>query len=176
VEPMFSQPATNGTPDEQPGALPEILPSPDRNPNIERCWTCRSMFLQAWGHYATAWPVIHQHLGVRPDLGRGELEVTPQLPPYEERIAGRNIRLGDGAIDVVAVDRGRRHRTVVEADLDLRSLTLGHTVPRDADVKRVLLDGRELRRPKLRLTNRGLEVLAEVRRPEDRHVLVVVAD
>jgi hypothetical protein len=177
VEPMFSQPATNGTPDEQPGALPEILPSPDFGKNIDRCWTCRAMFLQAWGHYAIAWPVIHQHLGVRPDLGRGELEVTPQLPPYEERIAGRNIRLGDGSIDVVAVDRGRRHRTVVEADLDLRSLTLGHTVPRDADVKRVLLDGRELRRPKLRLTNRGLEVLAKVRhRPEGRHVLVVVAD
>ncbi len=44
--------------DEQPGALPEILPSPDQNGNIDRCWTCRSMFMQAWGHYGTAWPVI----------------------------------------------------------------------------------------------------------------------
>ena len=44
--------------DEQPGALPEILPSPDQNRNIDRCWTCRSMFMQAWGHYGTAWPVI----------------------------------------------------------------------------------------------------------------------
>ena len=36
------------------------------------------------------------------DLGRRRLEVTPQLPPYEHRIAGRSIRLGDGSVDVVA--------------------------------------------------------------------------
>ena len=73
---MFGQPYTGGTPDEQPGALPEILPSPDfdrpgpRDANIDRCWTCRAMFVQAWGHYGTAWPVVHQQLGVRPDMGR----------------------------------------------------------------------------------------------------------
>ena len=38
------------------------------------------MFMQAWGNYGTAWPVVHQQLGVRPDLGRGDLEVVPQLP------------------------------------------------------------------------------------------------
>ena len=35
-------------------------------PNIDRCWTCRSMFMQAWGNYGTAWAVVHQQLGVRP--------------------------------------------------------------------------------------------------------------
>ena len=70
VETMFAEPATNGTPDEQPGAMPEIVPSPAFGKNIDRCWTCRSMFLQAWGNYGTAWPVVHQQLGVRPDLGR----------------------------------------------------------------------------------------------------------
>ena len=49
-------------------------------PNIDRCWTCRSMFMQAWGNYGTAWPVIHQQLGVRPDLGNGRLDVMPQVP------------------------------------------------------------------------------------------------
>ena len=71
----------------------------------------------------------------------------------------------------------RLHRTVVESGLRLRDLTVGHTVPRDAQVTQVLLDGNEVRRPILRETNRGLEVLAEV--PGDgrgRHVLVVVAD
>ena len=63
-----------------PGALPEILPSPDQNANIDRCWTCRSMFMQAWGHYGTAWPVIHQQLGVRPSLGTGRLEIVPSIP------------------------------------------------------------------------------------------------
>ncbi len=76
AETMFGEPATGGEPDEQPGAMPEILPSPGLrragppDKNIDRCWTCRSMFMQAWGNYGTAWPVVHQQLGVRPDLGR----------------------------------------------------------------------------------------------------------
>ena len=56
--------------------------------NIDRCWTCRAMFIQAWGHYGSAWPVVHQQLGVRPDLGRGELEVIPQLPSERSRSPG----------------------------------------------------------------------------------------
>jgi hypothetical protein len=174
VEPMFSEPATGGTPDEQPGAIPEIMPSPAFGKNIDRCWTCRAMFMQAWGHYGTAWPVVHQQLGVRPDLGRGALEVTPQVPPHEERIAGRDIRLGSGRIDVVASDRGRRHRTVVDAGLGLDDLTLGHTVERGSRIDEVTLDGRRVRHPELRETNRGLEVSAEVPgRATGRHVLVV---
>ena len=63
AETMFGEPATGGTPDEQPGAMPEIFPSPDQGANIDRCWTCRSMFMQAWGNYGTAWAVVHQWLG-----------------------------------------------------------------------------------------------------------------
>src|SRR5207253_633578 len=73
AETMFSEPATGNTPDEQPGALPEIFPSTPSvapgsgiPPNIDRCWTCRSMVMQAWDNYGTAWSVIHQQLGVRP--------------------------------------------------------------------------------------------------------------
>ena len=77
AETMFSEPATGGTPDEQPGAMPEIFPSPDQGANIDRCWTCRSMFMQAWGNYGTAWAVVHQWLGVRPDLGNGARRVRP---------------------------------------------------------------------------------------------------
>ena len=56
------------------------------------------MFIQAWGNMGTAWPVVHQQLGVRPDLGRDRLEVVPQLP---SRGADRrqDIRLGDGSLD-----------------------------------------------------------------------------
>ena len=76
------------TPDEQPGAMPEIMPSgrrptrrrrPGTPPNIDRCWTCRSMFMQAWGHYGTAWAVVHQQLGVRP---------APRPRPARGRPAG----------------------------------------------------------------------------------------
>ncbi len=77
AETMFAEPATGGTPDEQPGAMPEIFPSPDQGANIDRCWTCRSMFMQAWGNYGTAWAVVHQWLGVQPDLGRGAVDVRP---------------------------------------------------------------------------------------------------
>ena len=46
------------------------------------------MFMQAWGHYGTAWPVIHQQLGVRPELGARRLDVVPNVPEGQTRIAG----------------------------------------------------------------------------------------
>src|SRR6185437_2736029 len=106
AEPMFSEPATGGTPDEQPGAMPEIFPSPDQGPNIDRCWTCRSMFMQAWGNYGTAWPVVHQWLGVRPDLARGRLEFVPQVPQGQTTVSGKAIQLGRGSADVTATHTG----------------------------------------------------------------------
>src|SRR6478672_13023575 len=93
AETMFSEPATGGTPDEQPGAMPEIFPSPDQGANIDRCWTCRSMFMQAWGNYGTAWPVVHQWLGVRPDLGHARIDFVPQVPQGQTSVRGRNIRV-----------------------------------------------------------------------------------
>jgi hypothetical protein len=177
---MFGQPYTGGTPDEQPGSLPEILPSPDFDPgpaprdaNIERCWTCRAMFVQAWGHYGTAWPVVAQQLGVRPDMGRRELEVTPQVPPGQSRIAGDAIRLGRGQVDVAAAREGSRYRTEVDVDVDLSELVLGHTLPRGTQPTSVKLDGRPAKY-RIRSTNRGDEVLVEVPgREEGRHELVV---
>jgi hypothetical protein len=180
AEPMFGQPYTGGTPDEQPGSLPEILPSPDFDPegdrdaNIDRCWTCRAMFVQAWGHYGTVWPVVHQQLGVRPDMGRRRLEVTPQVPPGQRRVAGETIRLADGAVDVAAARRGRRYRTVVRARVGLRRLVLGHTLAPHAEIGRVTLDGRRVRY-RVRPTNRGLEVLVAAGRTAGEHVLVVRA-
>ncbi len=100
------------------------------------------MFVQAWGHYGTAWPVVHQQLGVRPDMGRRELEVTPQVPPGQSRLAGRDIRLGQGSIDAAASAReGSRYRTAVDVDVGLSQLVLGHTLPRGARVSSVTLDG-----------------------------------
>jgi hypothetical protein len=161
VEPLFSEPATGGLPDEQPGALPEILPSPDFGKNIDRCWTCRAMFMQAWGHYGSVWPVVHQQLGVRPDLGRGELTVVPQVPS-ETPVAGEQIRLGDGALDLVRASRsGDTYRITVDVgSAPVDSLTLGHTLPRGAEVREVLLDGSPVDY-RTTLTNRGLEVLAQ---------------
>jgi hypothetical protein len=93
---------------------------------IDRSLLERPMVLQAWGAYGTAWPVVHQHLGVRPDLGRRRLEVVPQLPAGQRRIVGGSIRLGGGAADVIATRRGRTRRTLVDATVRVRRLVLGH--------------------------------------------------
>ena len=171
VETMFSQPATNGTPDEMPGAMPEVVPSPLFGKNIDRCWTCRAMFMQAWGHLGTAWPVVHQQLGVRPDMGRDRVEIVPQLPSSSP-IAGSNIRLGEGALKLVQATRdGRRHVTTVDTgSARADRVWIGHTLPRSAKVDRVTLDGRRVGW-RQRRTNRGLEITTKARR--GRHTFAV---
>jgi hypothetical protein len=159
-------------PDEQPGAMPEIAPSPDYTRSIDQPLNDRAMVLQAWGAYGTAWPVVRQQLGVRPDMGRGRLEVVPQVPPGQRRVSGSNIRLGlAGHLDVSARAAGSRYVTLVQARAGLSRLVIGHTLPRGAGVRRVRLDGERVRY-RLRRTNRGVEVL--VRAPvRGEHRLVV---
>ena len=53
-------------------------------------------------------------------------------------------------------------------------LTVGATLPHDARIADVTLDGRRVKRPQLRRTNRGLEVTVQA--PSDgRHTVVVTA-
>jgi hypothetical protein len=118
------------------------------------------MVLQAWGAYGTAWPVVHQQLGVRPDLGRDRLEVVPQLPS-DAPIAGRDIRVGDGHVDVTASSDGERWRTRVRLEADAR-LWIGHTLPAGTEVASVRLDGKRVRFQE-RVTNRGVEVIVRAR-------------
>jgi hypothetical protein len=180
AETMFKEQATGGTPDEQPGAMPEIFPSSPNGvaaagipPNINRCWTCRSMFMQAWGNYGTAWSVIHQQLGVRPDLGHGRLEVVPQVPGSSP-IAGDNIRLGDnGKVAVKASHSGSTWKTTVDARVPVK-LTVGATLPADAHVSDVRLDGKTVDKYAKRVTNRGLEVTV-IAAPGAPHTVTVHA-
>ena len=114
-------------------------------------------------HYGTLWPVVHQQLGVRPDLGRRRLEVTPQLPPYERRIAGRRIRLGRR--------RDRRGRLARRSGLRAPDCVDAHVGPAPADARGDAAAGRGRRSAccstaapvadRERVTNRGLEVAAE---------------
>ncbi len=180
AETMFSEPATGGTPDEQPGAMPEIFPSApggDRTAgipaNINRCWTCRSMFMQAWGNYGTAWSVVHQQLGVRPFLGDDALQVVPQVPDGQPSVAGSNIRLGDGSVDVFASHSGNTYTTRLQTHgLQLRSLEIGHTLPAGSTPATVLLDGHAAQNVSVRQTNRGVEVTAPGS-PDGQHTLTV---
>jgi hypothetical protein len=171
-ETMFSEPATGGTPDEQPGAMPEIFPSPDQGANIDRCWTCRSMFMQAWGNYGTAWAVVHQWLGVRPQLGQGELEIVPQVPQGQSSVAGRHIRLGTGSTDVAARHEGNRYVTKIDVQVrGAKHILIGHTLPRGAKIGSVILDGTPVSHFVTRDTNRGTEVTVPTDR--GRHVLKI---
>ena len=166
AETMFSEPATGNTPDEQPGAMPEIFPSglngdlsTGFTPNLTRCWTCRSMVMQAWGNYGTAWPVIHQQLGVRPFLNDSELQVVPQVPPGQRSVEGSNIRLGRGAVGVFASHSGSSYATKVDATrTPVHELVIGHTLPRGSRPAVVRLDGRRVKHYDARQTNRGLEL------------------
>jgi hypothetical protein len=146
---------------EMPGAMPEIAPSPDFDPaNIDRRFTERSMVLQAWGAYGNLWPVVHQQLGVSPDMGRARLEVVPQVPPGQSRVAGRNIRVGDGAIDVTAEAAGKSLRTTVTDRSAKAALLIGQVLPAGATVASVTLDGHSVKY-QVRRTARGTEVVAD---------------
>jgi hypothetical protein len=175
AETMFSEPATGGTPDEQPGAMPEIFPSPDQGANIDRCWTCRSMFMQAWGNYGTAWAVVHQWLGVRPDLGSGRLDIVPQVPQGQKTVRGRDIRLGGGFVDVRASHDGNRYRTDIDVGsrVGAKKVNIGHTLPNGAQISSVVLDGKQVKHYQTRDTNRGTEVT--VATDGGQHTLVITA-
>jgi hypothetical protein len=114
--------------------------------------------LQTWGAYGILWPVIHQQLGVDPDLGRGALSVVPQIPPGQTRVAGSDIAVGSGHVDVQATSRAGTLTVTVDAAVRAR-LTLGVTLPAKATVSSVRLDGRPVAFRQV-TTTRGTEVLS----------------
>ncbi|NOL44444.1 glycogen debranching protein [Kribbella sandramycini] len=142
---------------ETPGAMPEIAPSPDSPANIGRPFYDRSMNLQAWGTYGVLWPVVHQQLGVDPDLGHGRLTIVPQLPEGQQKVAGSNIRLGRGAVDVTARLTAKELRTDVTSYGVTAKLTVGAVLPAGANVQRVTLNGHTVNY-QLQKTARGTEL------------------
>jgi len=155
---------------EMPGAMPEIAPSPDFPANIDHDFLSRSSLLQAWGTYGVLWPVVHQQLGVDPDLGQGRLAIVPQVPPGQHRISGSNVRLGTGAVDVTATVSGNTIQVEVDARLACH-LTIGAVLPAGATVASVGLDGHPVGY-RLVPTARGTEVVVDASAP-GHHTLVV---
>ncbi|HET6739363.1 MAG TPA: glycogen debranching protein, partial [Kribbella sp.] len=147
---------------ETPGAMPEIAPSPDSAANIGRPFYDRSMALQAWGTYGILWPVVHQQLGVDPDLGHGRIAVVPQVPQGQQKVAGRNIRVGRGAVDVSARLAGKALSTDVTAKGVGAALTVGAVLPSGATVRSVTVNGHAASY-KLVTTTRGTEVQVPAR-------------
>jgi hypothetical protein len=117
------------------------------------------MVLQAWGAYGVLWPVVHQQLGVSPDLGRGDLTVVPQVPGGQNRVAGANIRLGDESVDVAA-ERTASTLTTTVTRHGSTHLLIGHVLPTGAAVATVTLNGAPTAYA-VRQTARGREVVVD---------------
>jgi hypothetical protein len=142
---------------EQPGAMPEIGPSPDFAANVSQPFNERSSLDQAWGTYGVLWPVVNQQLGVDPQLGNGLLEVLPDVPSGQSSVGGTNIRVGTGSVDVAATHHGSSYTTTVTASLAC-TLHVGATLPAGATVHQVTLNGSAAHYT-VRDTNAGREVL-----------------
>jgi hypothetical protein len=156
---------------EMPGMMPEIVPSPDFGANIDKPFTDRSMVMQAWGAYGTIWPVIHQWLGVSPDMGRGRISVVPQVPAGQTMAAGRDIRLGSGSIDVAARHSGSTYVTTVTRQGQV-ALTIGAVLPPTASIASATLDDHRVT-PQLVSTTRGLEASVSVGTGRGTSTLVI---
>jgi hypothetical protein len=63
--------------------------------------------------------------------------------------------------------------TSVRADVKARDVRVGATLPRGSKVGEVRLDGRRVKDPLVRVTNRGVEVTAQA--GGGRHQVVVTA-
>jgi len=129
-----------GTVEEQPGMMPEIGPSPDFTANIDQPFNERSSLEQAWGTYGVLWPVVHQQLGVDPQLGHGLLEVLPSVPIGQSTVAGTAIRIGAGTIDVSATHSDNSWTTTMTSRLTC-TLHVGTTLPAGSTVQSVTLNG-----------------------------------
>ncbi|HEY0534726.1 MAG TPA: hypothetical protein VGD29_24330 [Actinoplanes sp.] len=155
---------------EMPGAMPEILPSPDFGTNMSKDFLSRSSVLQTWGAYGILWPVVHQQLGVDPDLGHGLVSVAPQLPAGQTHIAGSDIAVGNGHLDVRADQRGRTLTVTVNAAVTAR-LSTGVVLPAGTSAASATLDGHRVS-TQVTHTTRG-DALLTGPRAAGRHTLVV---
>ena len=126
---------------EEPGASPEIAPGGDFGANIDKPLNERSSVLQAWGAYGVLWPVVHQELGVDPDMGRDAVTVVPQVPDGQTQVSGTDVRLGGGSLDVAAVHQGSVLRTTTTDHGTGAAMTIGALLPQGAGVGSVTLDG-----------------------------------
>jgi hypothetical protein len=158
---------------EQPGAMPEIGPSPDFAANVTQPFNERSSLDQAWGTYGVLWPVVHQQLGVGPQLGHGLLEVLPSVPPGQPAVSGSNIRVGTGSIDVTAAHGGNTWTTTVKSALAC-SLHIGATLPAGSTIQTVTLNGAPAAH-QVRDTNAGRQVFVSTSCGSTARVQVVAS-
>ena len=139
--PFYMKSIANQLDLEMPGALPEISPSPEYDPFVD--FRERAMFMQAWSSYGIQWPVIHHFLGIRPNVPAGSLSVVPDVPDDWPGLSVKNLQVGGGTVAASASHEGNSYTTKVETSV-AGELTIGHTLPADAVVQSVTLDGEQV--------------------------------
>ena len=139
---------------EMPGALPEIAPSAGYDPFQDL--TARAMFMQAWSAYGVQWPVIHDFLGIGPNMPEKTITVIPDVPSTWPNLSVKNLRIGSGTMSVSAERKGASYTTHVMAPVGL-SLTIGQVIPSGSTVESAMLDGKSTTYSIVE-TNRGQEV------------------
>jgi glycogen debranching enzyme len=155
---------------EQPGALPEVAPSPDYAAFGDL--TERMMFSQAWASYGLSWTVVACLLGIQPNVPARELAVIPQVPPTWPGLAAERLRMGAGSIAVTAGRDARHYRTTVDAPAGWK-LTIGHTLPAGTPVADVMLDDMRAEYA-IHETVRGREVRVETTTGALRRLTITV--
>jgi hypothetical protein len=88
------------------------------------------------------------------------LTVVPDVPADQQYVAGANIRVGSGHVDVAASDRDNVVTTTVHRRL-AASLTIGAVLPHGSHATSVTLNGRSVAYRAVP-TARGTEILVGV--------------
>ena len=95
------------------------------------------------------------------------------MPGGQSSVAGSNIRLAGGAVDVTATHSGSTYTTRVALGVPLSRFTIGHTLPTGAQVAQATLDGSPVSYTTV-ASNRGVEVLVNAP-TSGTHELVVTS-
>ena len=143
---------------EQPGALPEQMPSPDYVLFPFHPFPGRAMVMQAWSSYGVLYPITHYFLGVQPHVDQRLLIVVPQLPSSLPRLSIQELRIGDQILAVAAQRSDKLYVTEVKLPAGYR-LEIGHTLPANTSIESVTLNGKAADY-QVRSTHRGSEVVA----------------
>jgi hypothetical protein len=145
---------------EQPGALPEQMPSPDYVAFPFQPFTRRAMVMQAWSSYGVLYPIVHYFLGIQPHMPQRLITVLPQLPASLPHLRIQNLRVGNQFLEVAAQRSNHLYVTEVTLPAGCR-LEIGHTLPANASIEAVTLNGKKAVGYQVRSTHRGSEVVAQ---------------
>jgi hypothetical protein len=138
---------------EQPGALPELFPSPDYTyfPSFGG-----AMVMQAWSSYGIHSPLVELYLGIKPNAPARTLSVVPDLPSSWNELSVDHLRVGSSQIAASVRRDGINYLVTVDAPVGW-NLTIGYTLMPKTHVASVRLNGSPASF-QLVPTNRGEEV------------------